>query len=154
MAMTAQLSKRLAWLAGVMDSDGSVGISLSGRGVYVVQVQITNTDHRLLDRARGVYEALGVRYRVGLLTNGTKNAKHARALNLCVGRFEDVVKLLAAIGPFMVSKFDRAALAAEFCRLRISAKCGPYGAREHEIYAQMKHMQTAYKVYGGENADG
>ena len=146
---------RLAWLAGVLDADGSLGISLSGRGVYVVQVQITNTDHRLLDRARAIYEGLGLSYRIGRLSNGQKNAKHAHALNLVVGKFSSVLILLDAVGPFMISKFDRAVLLADFCRLRVAANANgrgvnalPYGQREHDLYRQAKEMQRAYKVYG------
>lgn len=153
--------ERLAWLAGVLDSDGSIGMTQNSAGSYVVQVQVTNTDHRLLDRVRGVYAGLGVKHRIGLLTNGATNVKHARALNICVGKFDQVLLLLEVVGPFMVSKFDRAALAAEFCRLRIAAMAKsrganavPYGPREHEIFAEMKKLQKAYKVYGGAYADG
>src|SRR5262245_11706197 len=145
----------LAWLAGVLDADGSIGLASNKFSTYLPQVQLTNTDHRMLDRVRSIYEALGVNYRIGLLKHGLHRENHAMARNPCVGKQAAVHLLLERVGPWLLNQFDREVLLSEFCRLRIAATKGgkgsnaePYGEREHQIYLAMKSLQTSYKVYG------
>jgi intein/homing endonuclease len=57
-------SEARGWLAGVIDSEGSVSMRpLKGRG-FVRDVRVTNTDGALLDRVAEVLDSMGVSYTV------------------------------------------------------------------------------------------
>lgn len=148
----------LSWLAGFVDADGSIGMSRpSTQGGYVVQVQVTGTDQRAFDAITVLYRKLGVGFNIAARHNDLRGlargrTKHAKAWHITVARRQDALRLLRAIEPLLVCKRDRAVLCIEFLERRCMSvgrgpNAHPYTDRDHEIFATMRHLQTAYKEF-------
>ena len=111
----------LAWLAGFMDGEGTIGLHRSNAKSYPhpyirPTFQVPNTDMRLIKRVVEIIEGVGCKASVCVSFkggNGCKKAWRAR-----VHAQKDLVILLPLLIPYLVSKDEQARLALEFCMRR------------------------------------
>ncbi len=133
----------LAWLAGVIDSDGSIGFE-SGRKTgsnITVRVTVTNTDDVLISEVLRIYSILGIsNYCKKRKKFGNDGHNRKPIYDLQVHRLREVRDILNLVIPFMHSKRRKAELAVEFCNIRISKRekvtrnaDARYGVEEHSI---------------------
>jgi hypothetical protein len=133
------MQTRYAWLAGVIDGEGSLSIwrrktYSSGRNhaeIICAQagLSITNSSAALLDECRVLLDALGVKY--SYITPG--NSVHRPIRRIFVRNYASVLKLLDAVEPHMVGKREQAALLREFVT-RAAARKGFVGTEERLGY--------------------
>lgn len=139
----ADLIIKAAYLAGLIDGEGSVGFKRSkenrpGRRkplYYTANIQITNCDLTLLNEVRKIFDCLGIRHSYFLRNMKARNSKWRDAGNVSVNRTEDSAKLLKLILPYLISKKLRAEILLEFCEARIAV--GVKGSLPHKEEKRM-----------------
>lgn len=113
----------LAWLAGIVDGEGTVGLSRTNSKSLPVpylrpHFQIANTDLRILNHAADIVCAVtGKRVSKFVVTNkGIKNQRIG--YRLAVHTQWEMLLLLPALIPHLVAKKEQAQLAFEFSARR------------------------------------
>lgn len=110
---------RAAWLAGLIDGEGSVGVAMRSKGARLEPaIQLSMTCERTVRRAQEVMEELGV---TGALYSYREKdpTKHLDAHTLHITRIADVQRLAIHLIPFAVTKRAQWELIAEFCSSRL-----------------------------------
>lgn len=117
---------RTAWLAGLLDGEGSVGITITactrgGKRAYrlVAMVQVSMTCKHTIDEVISVMHAIGVR--ASRYSYREKDpTKHKDAHYVHVGRLLDIRTLGEAVAPFSVTKRKHWELMLVYARSRLS----------------------------------
>ena len=95
-----------AWLAGILDGEGSLYMPRNGSGFgYALKLEVYNTSHELLDKVMSIYQRLGVRcnsYKV--LAEKTSALTKKPVRRLCVTRRDDVLRVLSETLPHLTAK--------------------------------------------------
>jgi len=110
----------LAWLAGLWDGEGSVGLHRENRrqaAVLAPQVQIQMTHEPTIARAAELIRGLGCQAVVYRWLE--RKPWHQDAYGFSIGRTGYVLLIAEALWPFAVTKREHWALVREFCQLRI-----------------------------------
>lgn len=88
----------IGWLAGIIDGEGHIGISLQNRKVsrsVSVDLQIVNTDFALTDRVVEIMNKLGVNPYVRDRVHNKKTWSTNRII--CLRKFASVMRILDAV---------------------------------------------------------
>ncbi len=128
----------LAWAAGIVDGEGSIGVYSGGRHgtrrvQYALRLSVVNCDPRMLLRLREMFGG-GLKPR----TNVRRNKWEWAVYSTSAGR---VIKMLQ---PYLVCKADQAALALEFASTLDRNGVGhsqETNTRREEIRQQMKVLK-------------
>lgn len=137
----------IAWLAGIIDGEGSILICKNGhKGSYhgsnmSVQFYITNTCSNIISKSQQVINDIGVNCRIY-----TKQYKGANKWKDCfridVNKFSQLKVLLEAVLPFLVSKKGQAEIVLRFIDSRASKGRTPYDTDE---IAMIDEFITTYR---------
>lgn len=133
----------LAYLAGILDGEGTIGGSMywaprSRHGSAVVRVRVFNTDLRLLN---WIHERCG-----GVVHAGGAPLGRAKQVYLWEIKRKPAAALLAAVAPYLVLKRRQAELVAELVALLVSpANCRSgvpeeTNMRRQEIVAELAKL--------------
>lgn len=125
----------LAYLAGIIDGEGSVAMRRNGNKKqlwFTPALNIYNTDRDLIYWCRDVLQALGAGVHVGQHTRA-----HGRKVQyvLTIQRMESLLNVLPRIIPFLRQKKYRAELLLEFSQRRIGRKGEQYSSHDLEVVA-------------------
>lgn len=112
----------IAWLAGLWDGEGSVGVTRLSRKdnvhqVWKIQIQIQMTHEPTIRRTVEIFNELGLSATVHSWME--KKAHHKDAYGYMVSRTGYVLAAAQALLPYAVTKQEHWAAAEELCRLRI-----------------------------------
>lgn len=150
---------QLAWLAGIWDGEGSVGISRykrPGGATYVLtpQVQIQMTDELTVATTVQVLQGIGLK--ATRHTWHERKAHHKDMWGYNITRTGYVRQMAIALLPYTVTKRQHWTLIKEFCELRIErvglddqgrlrkgGKPGwwtPYSDRELDVADQLRSL--------------
>lgn len=113
---------KLAWLSGLWDGEGSIGLARSKRSL-VLQIQMSMTCEATLREAVRVLSEHGVRVR-GPYTYTERNSEHKPAWLIAVGGMGNVRKMAELLIPYAVTKRRLWELALEWIGLREQAAGG------------------------------
>jgi len=124
----------LGWLAGVLDGEGSLSITVSinnGRPHPTCRVALYNSDESIIARAMQITSAvLGRPCRCYTMPPQKKSvpAKGAKLqmFAVVIAKQGEVLRFLETVGPFMgcQDKIDKAMFLIQWCRLRVLAPHG------------------------------
>lgn len=140
-----------AWLAALIDGEGTIGIWRERRAKnasgfrYKATVRVFNTNFDLVARVReltGCY--VGVKDR-----RGTKRDKH-KTLYMAVIRQSQVPKLLAAVGPYLIAKKRQADMVTKFCAVVVEAPMRT--SESHEMFEHFYLEMRALNARGTREA--
>jgi hypothetical protein len=95
-----------AWLAGILDGEGCVSLNSANHGhlrAYFPRVSVTNTDLRMIEKIQEITGIGGVYYRPA--SGNWRERWHWDVQNI-----EDIMGLLLAVRPYLITKGDRADL--------------------------------------------
>ena len=94
----------IGWLAGIMDGEGSIGVKCSHResGTFSPVVSICNTNQRLIDKIRLIFEKLGIK--CNIQNKKVYSDNHSLAVNIYVCDRTSVIKLCQSIEQYCTSK--------------------------------------------------
>ena len=132
--------KNLAWLAGFIEGDGSIGLGKHvqhNRTTYSPYIRISNTDALLIENCYKILDNLDLKYWLH-----SKKTKNGTAWDLQVKGFKRCQKLLPLLIPYLVGKKrKRAELTLEWITSReLTTNNRTYTERELEIYDIIKSL--------------
>lgn len=145
------LKTDIAWLAGFIDGEGYIGIvkyqkiansQHSNSWLFHPWVIVTNTNQKAI---RDLQLLLGYGKRVFLKRTGRDKS----AYQIKITKFDEVIKLLELVSPFLRLKSKQAKLMIQFCKLRkkaiITSGRGSrgstsFGKDEEKIYNQLRKL--------------
>jgi len=147
-----------AWLAGIIDGEGSIGISKNGNGTSLrAAVQMSMTCEKTILHAIGLCKKAGV-VACGYTYQEKKPEKHRDAAYLRVTRLHDIRTLGRIVAPFAVTKSRHWELILSFCDLRLEGvrieddgmvtRGGsrkwwkPYTEKEWNIYDEIRQLNA------------
>lgn len=132
----------LAWLAGILDGEGFIGISRTGTKI-VKRVSITNTDYELLQKVSRVYAEMNMRFFWNWCSPKNRNEQF---MILTVSSYGSIKRLLNAVMPYLTSKSEQAKKMLSFIAYRESI---PYhspeffsGEKMEQYIADLKAMKA------------
>lgn len=112
---------RVAWLAGLLDGEGSVGAHRTERGQIVGNVQLAMTCSRTVGVVRELLLELGIK---AVMHHHQERdpERHRDAFYLRVSRLVDVVTLCQAIIPHAITKRPHLELLLAFAQSRLAGQ--------------------------------
>jgi hypothetical protein len=133
----------LAWLAGILDGEGSIGLYKNGNGKNYVRVTITNTDPLMYVAIKKILHHHLIP--VYIIMDGQDRDKGWRdKWRMAFTGNTAPTRLLTTILPFLISKKEEAELALEYIRSRSSYPKftkAPLTERELWIVGRMKELK-------------
>ena len=134
------LKIKLAWLSGIVDGEGSIGMKRTrdkrgGRSpiIYSPLIQITNCDSLLLKEVKEILALLKIKYSFWKRIDN-RNPKWRDAGNISIASYEDCRKFLASMIPLLVSKKKHAKILLDFCMMRIGVNHRGQGGKFQKTY--------------------
>lgn len=124
--MTLEL--RTAWLAGLVDGEGSVGAHRTARGQITGSIQMSNTCQRTMVQARAVILELGITA-VSHHHQERDPTRHQDAYYWRVSRVADLVRLCRALIPYSVTKRPQLELLLALAESRVDGQALDTGGR-------------------------
>lgn len=140
---------KLAWLAGIVDGEGCFSIFRHCRGLdragqpyehTSASITITNSCAALLDTARSILTALGVKYKY----LQPRNSHTRRVMRIQVRNYASILTLLDAVDAYLVGKAEQAALMRDFCERAGNRK----GFASPEARAEYRARMSDLNKYG------
>lgn len=124
--------KDLAYLGGIIDGEGSVGIgrnldSRPNRNTsYIARIQITNNNEKIIKEVERIYKIFDIKY--SKFKSISNNIKWKDSWNLTVGKMSEVSKLSKLLKGFVVGKKEQLKIVEINCDRRLKIpKRGPTG---------------------------
>lgn len=140
----------IAWLAGIVDAEGSIGLYQNGNGTHYVRVTITNTDLLMKDAIEAILEACSIAVYIQSGTQARKKWK-PRWQMVFAGHTKPRA-LLELVLPYLVTKRREAELALEFIVSREAKRYrnrkdsrwvrAPLTKRERYIVDEVKRLKS------------
>lgn len=139
----------LAWLAGIMDGEGTIGLNKVKKKTpkgYVVspRIAVANTDKLMIDKVCEILKRYGIKHNVSTYKDkNIKSAKLVYKLGIC--SFGNILSVCEKLLPFLVSKREKALLVVEYIKMRLKVleSCGindSYDGRELEYYDKFRKL--------------
>lgn len=113
------LNERLAWLAGIIDGEGTVSLQITSRSrraktsfgrrrerSLTWKVDVSNTNASLIAEVVSILDSLGIKY--FFAKYNMKNPKHKPLTKVVLNSRPRVIKLLQAVKPWLVCKLPQA----------------------------------------------
>lgn len=108
----------LAWLAGIIDGEGSIqldaGMRKNGRRSCTPRLTIGNTSKAMMLEVRRLFEALEVHGHEGIA------ARTRRPMGIAVLQGNSAVAIVKAVRPYLVAKAEQADVLLEYVLWRAS----------------------------------
>lgn len=107
----------LAYLAGIIDGEGWVGLQkrLDRRWVtYKPALRVTNTDANLINHIYEIWERIGVDGHIYENEQNPSVPNGKQIMNLQLNKQSDIKRVLEAVIPYLVSKKARAVMLLRF----------------------------------------
>lgn len=147
-------TEKLAWLAGMIDGEGSLRIYRQRIGQslrFFAQIHITNTNLRIIAEVKSLFDALGIEFNVREIGNRKRNPAHAPCYSVRATKNSAMRKLLSAMLPYLVGKRDQAETVLKFLD---GKRDGVYrggsrqqGLRERDAALYASQEQTNHPKY-------
>lgn len=131
---------KLAWLAGIVDGEGSIGMKRTkdkriGRSPMIYQplIQITNCNFLLLKEVKSILDLLSIKYSFWKRIEN-RNPKWRDAGNISIASYESCINFLEVIIPFLISKKKHAKILLDFCTMRLRINHRGQGGKFKKTY--------------------
>jgi hypothetical protein len=133
----------IAYIAGILDGEGSIHISLTNQGTFLQRLGISNTNKNLI---RWLNRKIGSDY-----IHSFKYKKRRTCYSLCFEKRERVEILLKTFLPFLIVKRKQAEVMLEYIALRQQhlKPNDPYTNRELTLYLELKKLNRRGKKIKG-----
>lgn len=132
----------LAWLAGIMDGEGSFLISVNSthRSIYP-RISVTNTNKYMIEKIIDIIEKIGIEH-WNVKVRIPKKDTWKTNIQISIITAKRVLLFTNSILPYLIAKKENALLVKEFCESRISLPYGyPYTERELELRILLGKLQ-------------
>jgi len=141
-----------AWLAGIIDGEGCITISMVPRPkvqkkYYTPVVDIANICPILMAKVIDIINKIGCGKYISMRRFEPNRGKRRTAIDVRVMGLMRVPKLLVAVLPYLVSKQEEALITIRFCQMRLLADSPapkhaiPYTEEEMELYSRVRKIK-------------
>jgi len=131
--------EELAYLAGVIDGEGSITINKGSRGLLRPRIDICSTSKEFLEYLLSIMRKHGIDTGYFMQErNVPKN--HKRAYHLIWDTQKNVVKILDKIFPYLYLKRRQAEIVIAFCKSRLENGQKRFGKRYSEYELNLYHQ--------------
>lgn len=145
--MTSQNEIDLAWLAGFVDGEGYIGLTIhrnkGKKTYYIPRIAITQASEEMLNNISRVMENNGIAHHISKRRAQTKRWKPLFALE--TAGFARALKFLYVIEPYLVGKRLQAQMTMAYIWSRTrdgwSSK-RPYTDDEHNLYHALRELNN------------
>lgn len=135
-------TERLAWLAGILDGEGSFMV-VCGRAKardykprYSPRISIANTDPRIMDACKAIFDGLGVRYCFYVQDKREVGGRQRMTLLLHVTNIDGITKVLDAVSLFLIGKREQ----ADILRGAVGSWKSLSGSDRDAVYNRLRAM--------------
>lgn len=107
----------LAYLAGIIDGEGWVGLQkrLQKRWItYKPTLRVTNTDSNIINRVYEIWESIGVSGHIYEQEQGPSVPNGKQVMYIQLNKASDIQKVLEAVIPYLVGKKARAVMLVRY----------------------------------------
>ncbi|MCD6148481.1 LAGLIDADG family homing endonuclease [bacterium] len=125
-------SEKLAYVAGFIDGEGSITISVDSKGCVTPRITITNIDIGALDFCR---EVIG-----GRICSCTPRGNRRQQYQLHIYRLGDLQRALRMLLPYLIVKHEQGELLLKFVESRLSHKYESYTPSEWELVEKIREL--------------
>lgn len=108
---------QLAWLAGIIDGEGSIILSRQRNNYMNTALVITNTNIEILNKVEKIYSELGINPHWHKIKSNKK--QHSDCFHLMVTRLKEINTILKAILPYLIGKRAQAETFIRYAERRI-----------------------------------
>jgi len=119
----------LGWLAGILDGEGSIYISVKPRQNFGPGISFTNSSLLLMEKVQDVLSAIGVQVVIGI----DKAQTRRKSYKIYITTVEGMRTTLVALFPLLTSKKRQATLMLEFLSQRKGSARKRSDGRDFEI---------------------
>lgn len=141
----------LGWLAGIIDGEGYLGITLTNQKRWrsvKAEIQIVNTDPYLLDKVVEILRKIGVSPYIR--TRTYKTSSWNTAWNITIGKLSAVEKVLVNVLPYLTGiKWARAKLMLEFVQQRMPKGRRPYDPEDLDLIEEFNALRGSTTIPEG-----
>jgi len=140
--------EEIAYLAGVIDGEGSITINKASKGLLRPRIDICSTSKEFLEYLLGIMRKHGID--TGYFLQERKVPKnHKRAYHLIWDTQKNVLKILEKIYPYLFLKRRQAKIVIDFCKSRLSNGRKRFGKKyseyELKLYYEIKELNRRGK---------
>lgn len=110
-----------AWLAGIIDGEGSICINYNkARRCNVLRLTVGNTNPFMIQKIGDIWTKLGAKFYYSLKKPGLLGGRlgHKEALDISIIGLGSLKKVLLEVRPYLTAKLPQANLALEFLEWR------------------------------------
>jgi intein/homing endonuclease len=112
----------IAWLAGIIDGEGTISIAKSnrksGKVNLTIKISIENTSTLIINEICKVFKSKGIKYYIYSRKPRTKKHKAAYVVNVC--KLKDAIEFSNLLYEHLISKKEQAILVKKFAESRIN----------------------------------
>lgn len=110
-------AREAAWLAGIIDGEGYIGLckQLKGVGNFYPKIDITNTNLEMIEKIQAIYKKLVIDKEIKKYNKGKF---HKQVYNVGLTKKESIIELLNIVKDFLIAKKEQATLLQEWCEIR------------------------------------
>lgn len=132
---------KLAWLAGIIDGEGSIGARISSGRALTLQLKITNTNMIMINEIKCILESIGITYSI----SKPYMANRATVPSVCieVARKTQLLNLCNILHPYIISKKEELELAITY--LIKSTKYKIYATTDEDLAIRLKFIEIHHK---------
>lgn len=134
-----RLSTQLAWLAAIVDGEGTICITESKKS-YTPVLRVSNQDPNIIYTMTDILKQLQVPYHVSEGTNKTSSPW----LAVTIQGLKRLQRFLPLLIPYLTGKKEEAELTQQFIDSRLTKgkrSTHPYTEEEHELYRRVKLLK-------------
>lgn len=133
----------LGWLAGIIDGEGYLGITVQNRAKseksVKSEIQIVNTDYEIVNKIVGVLKKLGINPYIRMRTYKTSSWNDA--WNITIGKLSAIILVLSAVADYMTGvKGEKAKIMCQLCKQRIPKGRSRYDQDDWDLIERFKSL--------------
>lgn len=141
------MSTDLAWLAGILDGEGSLTLEENGKGCYSPRIQVVMADLATVNEVSRIFKSLTGEEPYRYEREPVAGSGHSPTFYARVATQEAVALVLSACLPFLRTKKEHAVGMLSFIGARRGG--GTYGATERIAYERLKEANKRGFTYAG-----
>jgi len=117
----------LAWLGGIIDGEGSIGINGRRNGKFNLcpVMQLSNTSPNMINKVISIFERMGIKHYIQTHHLSYANPNHQDIYKVIIGRLSQMKLFLEAVIPYLVVKDGQAKMTLRFVNSRLSNGARP-----------------------------
>jgi len=140
---------QIAWLAGILDGEGSITMGYDKKKHYTPMIAVVNTNPEMIFEVCRILNELGCAFHAAARGDNRGSLGEKTCWQIQVHRLTSVEKILRRITPWLIAKKSRAQLMLVFVSSRIPklnikprgrGSPSPYSEEEIKVGERIRHL--------------